>query len=161
MIDEVQYEVFARVANGPVSIYILTDPRDNSVRYVGQSADPASRLLGHISDNHMITKSRKHSWVLNLRAIGMTPRMFVVDNVETAESNAAERRWIEHFRAKGADLLNKPTYAKFNRSPRLARRVPVDTPNADVTNTSLRAAAEVSRVLGVLLCELVFVEEKQ
>jgi predicted GIY-YIG superfamily endonuclease len=42
-------------------IYVLKDPRDNSVRYVGMTKDPKKRLKGHCDDRKR-KNNKKSTW---------------------------------------------------------------------------------------------------
>jgi hypothetical protein len=72
-------------------------------------------------------------------------------------------------RSRGFDLLRDKekaegrkisvdSLASQSKISRAIFRQYFDTPNADVTNTSVRVAADVARVLGVPIGELLFVE---
>ena len=87
---------------GPVTIYALVDPRDNTVRYVGKTSDPSARLAQHIENT--AGKGHKNVWVRDLKASGLRPTMEILERVPVAEWEAAERRWIAFYSTRGSVL---------------------------------------------------------
>jgi hypothetical protein len=92
-------------------IYVLRDPRDDSVRYVGRTKNPERRYQSHLYkkyDGSFIHARR--DWILELRSIGLRPRMELVETLHTpvAEAlvNERERRWMLHLFQQGANLTN-------------------------------------------------------
>jgi hypothetical protein len=86
---------------GPISIYALVDPRDNTVRYVGKTSSPRDRLAQHIEWE---SKGRKGKWVAELKAAGAVPRMEILERVPVGEWEEAERKWIAFYSARGSVL---------------------------------------------------------
>jgi hypothetical protein len=82
---------------GEVSIYVLIDPRDDTVRYVGRSVDPKTRLAYHIADS----TGRKREWIHELKAEGILPRMEIVDRASWSEWESAEQQWIQFYASRG------------------------------------------------------------
>lgn len=93
-------------------IYTLTDPRDNSIRYVGRTANPKARLTAHINSipgEGRVTNEgeAKSAWVGNLRSNGLLPIMSIIDEADCKEDCAAkESLWIDSYLNNGCDLLN-------------------------------------------------------
>jgi hypothetical protein len=88
-----------------VYIYALIDPRTGTVGYVGASLDPITRFAAHCAEPGGHTPSRKHrrhQWLFDLRAAGVTPTLAVLDAVSPELAEATERAWIAHFRSIGA-----------------------------------------------------------
>ena len=84
------------------AIYVLLDPREEGVRYVGKARRPAHRY-----DDHIWARTQKRPvcrWIASLWESGRTPTMAVVDWAEDWE--AAERTWIAGLRQEGHALLN-------------------------------------------------------
>jgi len=84
-----------------VSLYVLSDPRDGLVRYVGQSHDPTKRYAEHMSSaRHDITgkKSAAERWLKNLVTDGHAPLMSVVATVRQDLANMLEERLIDYYR---------------------------------------------------------------
>jgi hypothetical protein len=84
-------------------IYILIDPRDGQVRYVGKTNNTKRRYNHHLIDN---VKSYKSSWVKQLRKIELRPTLEVIDEVPIDEWVFWEKYWIAQFRAWGFNLTN-------------------------------------------------------
>jgi GIY-YIG catalytic domain len=90
-----------------VTIYALRDPRTREVRYVGKAVDPRRRLQQHLSAFQLsYYRSQKVSWLKNLLDAGEQPILDVLQIVEAADANRAERQWIAQYRAEGARLTN-------------------------------------------------------
>lgn len=111
-------------------IYVLRDPRDNGVRYVGRTKNLKGRLQSHLykkSDGSFVHARRE--WIWELRSEGLRPVMEVVETlrapVDEALVSERERRWIFHFFQQGAPLTNVACI----RMPRLyaaARALSID-----------------------------------
>lgn len=90
-----------------IRIYTLSDPRTNTVRYVGRTVNPLSRRLReHIRSAHKLKDRRKAEWLAELQAAGLKPIITEIDQVGLAEFQAAEKRWVAHYRSICDDLLN-------------------------------------------------------
>lgn len=85
-------------------IYVLKDPRYDTVRYVGWSYDVEQRISAHISSAPKI-KSHKAHWIRQLLSLGLRP---IIEVIEFGDGDwqEAERRWIRHYRENGASLTN-------------------------------------------------------
>lgn len=90
-------ELPAASMGGEIAIYVLTDPRDNTVRYVGKSNDPARRLTEHEASNL--------PWLAELRNAGLAPVMRIMDRASLEEWERAEQYWIAFYSRHGK-LLN-------------------------------------------------------
>lgn len=57
-------------------VYFLIDPRNNNIKYIGNSTNPGNRYINHSG----ITRSSilKDDWVGVLRHYGLKPRMIIV-----------------------------------------------------------------------------------
>jgi hypothetical protein len=87
------------------NIYILIDPRDNKVRYVGKANNVSQRYKAHLN------RARKHqihkaSWIKQLKDLGLKPIIEVIDVVPINEWIFWETYWIAQFKAWGFDLIN-------------------------------------------------------
>ena len=85
------------------TIYGLTDPATGEVRYIGKSNNPEKRLKNHLRDRR---KSHRVSWLKSLTRSGLRPGLVILEKVDDADWQEAERRWIKHFQEQGADLTN-------------------------------------------------------
>ena len=85
-------------------IYSLIDPRTNKVRYVGKSNNPQQRLIDHFYDD---SKTKKCSWILKLKSLGLKPILKILEEVPENNWEAREVYWISFFRRTvGPDLTN-------------------------------------------------------
>jgi hypothetical protein len=76
-------------------IYGLVDPRDNQIRYVGKTVEPAKRLYMHIwsarsgrFDNH------RDRWIRRVLALGLEPSMTILETTTRERWQERERYWI-------------------------------------------------------------------
>jgi group I intron endonuclease len=84
-------------------IYILTDPRNGAVRYVGKSDDPERRYRRHLTENG---RTHRHNWIKQLVQLGLQPMMDVIESVPKTLWEEREIFWIAHYRALGHNLTN-------------------------------------------------------
>ena len=84
-------------------IYILIDPRNNQVRYVGKTDNIRKRYNHHLIDNY---KSYKTAWIKSLKNEKLKPIMEVIDEVPLNEWVFWEKYWISQMKAWGFKLTN-------------------------------------------------------
>lgn len=89
----------------PDKAYVLADPRDGQVRYVGVTWNPEKRLKGHLTNAHSGRITKCKGWLRGLIDGGFKPVMHVIEEGIT-DWDDAERFWIAYFRSIGADLTN-------------------------------------------------------
>lgn len=87
------------------NIYVLIDPRDGKVRYVGKANNVTQRYKAHLN------RARKHqihkkNWVESLKREGLKPIIEVVDVVPIENWIYWETYWVSQFKAWGFDLIN-------------------------------------------------------
>lgn len=87
-----------------VYIYVLVDPRDNRVRYVGKSINPKARLQNHLSKNS--GNELKDAWLHELKSLGLKPEMKIIDKCKSYDWQSHEIYWIKEYRRKEKDLTN-------------------------------------------------------
>tara|TARA_R110000868_G_C10790571_1_gene756268 strand:- start:467 stop:1042 length:576 start_codon:yes stop_codon:yes gene_type:complete len=87
-----------------ISIYTLTDPSTNKIRYVGQTNDPKRRLSRHINNSRAF-KDKRHisNWI---RSLTSNPVMDIVEVCEYSIRNSRENYWIDYYKDQGCDLCN-------------------------------------------------------
>lgn len=85
------------------NIYTLTDPRTGLVRYVGKTNTPELRYIKHCCQ---FETNKKSSWSKSLRAVGLKPKMDIIDEVPYCDWRFWERHYINLFKASGAKLVN-------------------------------------------------------
>jgi hypothetical protein len=87
-------------------IYVLRDPRDNLVRYVGWTFDMKKRLDAHVVQAPR-QRTHKAHWVMALRSLGLKPAVQEVESGDDPDGGGArEVAWIRFFRALGFPLTN-------------------------------------------------------
>lgn len=91
-----------RKCDGNEFIYVLIDPRDNAVRYVGKTLRPLNRLREHISSSK---NPYMRQWIAELRKEGLSPICKFIERT-SVYWNERERFWIAHYLSQGANLLN-------------------------------------------------------
>lgn len=87
-------------------IYVLIDPRDGEIRYVGRTVQSLEqRLLQHIQKS---TKKshRRAVWIRDLQANGLVPSIEEVESVSIEDSPEKEKHWTRKLLAEGRQLLN-------------------------------------------------------
>jgi hypothetical protein len=90
---------------GERTVYVLIDPRDHQVRYVGVTKG----TLSHRLRQHMASIGRgthRAAWLSKLRRMGLRPYIEQVQVVPASDWVAAERYWIGFYRTIGCPLTN-------------------------------------------------------
>lgn len=88
-----------------VKIYVLKDPRNDKIRYVGKTIRKLDdRLYYHICQQG---KSHKHNWIKQLLDLKLRPIIELLDEVDANEWEYWEQFWISVFKFAGFDLTNQ------------------------------------------------------
>lgn len=87
-------------------IYILSDPTDNMIRYVGKTNNPQQRYKAH-TNKCRDKNTHKRNWINTLRDKGLKPNFFIIDKVDVKEWKYWEKYYITLFTSLGAKLTNK------------------------------------------------------
>lgn len=98
-----------------VCIYGLIDPRDNKIKYIGQTIDLERRYKQHCS---VYGNSSKDQWVLELINSGFKPALVHLETVQSIDANPREQWWIELLKVIGGDMVNtaKPASIEYDYS---------------------------------------------
>lgn len=81
------------------SIYALIDPRDRSVRYVGQTIVALQkRLSDHLSAP---TNSKMRSWLGELKSAGLRPDIILLETASIDRLDERERAWLNEMFLRG------------------------------------------------------------
>jgi sarcosine oxidase delta subunit len=91
-------------------IYILKDPENQQVRYVGKTVKSLkARLTDHLYErkNKFGLLNHKINWVKSIKNKGLEPIIEEVDSCPWDESQNLEMYWISQFRAWGFNLVNQ------------------------------------------------------
>lgn len=80
-----------------VYIYVLIDPRDDKIRYVGKTINPTKRFKRHI-ENSRWKSYHSSRWIKSLYEENLIPIMKIIE--ETNEEKWEEREifWIKYYR---------------------------------------------------------------
>lgn len=97
-------------------IYVLVDPRDGTVRYVGRTNRPQARYQVHCARG----SGKVRAWVNELREQDCLPVMQIVEIVRREDEGVREYAWIRFFSTRAA-LLNTGYYA-LRKPSRFGRR---------------------------------------
>ena len=73
-----------------IYIYALVDPRDDQVRYVGQTRQPKTRLIGHSNPCSNKGDGPKQVWIRELLSHNLKPVMKILETLETLGGNYRE-----------------------------------------------------------------------
>lgn len=92
----------------PAVIYLLIDPRDDSVRYVGVTTkNLKQRYNEHASAARRGERSYAYAWFRQVLADGLRPEIKPIEDIAPGgDWISAERRWIKFYRDAGARLAN-------------------------------------------------------
>ena len=94
-----------------VSIYVLIDPRDNEIRYVGKTERKLPvRLRDHIKESRSGKRSSwRNYWIAKLLRLGYQPSIQLVQAVPKTIWRSAEAYWIQYYWSIGCRLTNGTT----------------------------------------------------
>lgn len=89
-------------------IYGLLDPRNNTLRYVGQTVQSLeSRLKHHVKPCEIKKINYKCQWLKGVIRSGFKPKIILIQEcLSVHELNEAEVFYIEYFKYIGANLVN-------------------------------------------------------
>lgn len=91
-------------------IYVLSDPRDGKIRYVGKTTQTLdARLVGHVTGP---TNPAMRIWINRLAKVGVTPKITGIATMPVSELDAEEQRQIAKHVKAGHMLLNAPHYKR-------------------------------------------------
>lgn len=103
-------------------IYVLADPRDGLVRYVGFTVNAKKRLKQHIY--HARSGQNRWpsgNWIRKLLAAGVEPAMQIIET-GSGDWTGREQFHIARLRSAGCDLLNVNDGGHFNPPPEARKR---------------------------------------
>jgi hypothetical protein len=92
--------------NKPWFIYVLKEPENGEVRYVGYTINLHQRFLDHFKPSRFLHGTRRDRWLKRLMILGRKPILEILEIGEGLDWANAERKWIKHFRMVGARLTN-------------------------------------------------------
>lgn len=83
------------------TIYALTDPRTEEVRYVGVSVRPKARYNEHLSNAVKGGRTHRDCWIRSLIYQEIRPGYLVLEEVPEESWQERERYWIAYYRERG------------------------------------------------------------
>jgi len=90
-------------------IYVLKNPIDDEVCYVGKTIAPQRRLNGHISSGKY-RRTSVEKWIYDLACQGHAPIMTIIEECTEDNINERERFWIDDL-SESYILLNSINHA--------------------------------------------------
>lgn len=97
-----------------VHIYVLLDPEDGKIKYVGKTNDLIERQRGHNKDKK--GNNKRVNWIKSLRKKDLFPILEEIDRVPHSEWQFWEMYWISQIKTWGFDLKNSTEGGEFNKS---------------------------------------------
>jgi hypothetical protein len=94
------------------AVYLLQDPRNSAVRYVGASKHPQERYKQHKSDR---CHKEMRNWFRELAEHDLKPILNVVAWGELEQLDKLEEKWMKMM-ASQYDLLNRNMNISYNSS---------------------------------------------
>lgn len=98
------------------SIYTLIDPRDGTVRYVGQSVAVQWRFMTHCSKSNIGSTG---PWIQELKRLKLKPILQIVEVIKSNNAsifNEREAYWIDFYLAEEEPLLNRVSEKRILRA---------------------------------------------
>jgi hypothetical protein len=96
-------------------IYLLIDPRDKSVRYVGKTSNPKYRLSGHITEcKKEKVVHRRARWIKSLLRENLKPEIKFVKICRLEEFESVESEYIKMY--KSYKLTNSDETGQGNKN---------------------------------------------
>lgn len=103
-----------------VFIYVLKDPDNGCVRYVGKAKNVARRMTAHMTSKK--GNSHRMNWIRNLKQKGKRPEVEVIDEVPIEFWPQWEVAWITYLKELGCRLVNSNAGGEGSHDPSLETR---------------------------------------
>jgi hypothetical protein len=119
-------------------IYVLIDPRDETVNYVGQTVCPGRRREEHAGRSRYRrgTNFSLNKWKDDLKEHGLEPRLVVVEIMNRDKMDAREASWIAYYRMLG-DIFNILPGAVKKKKPKRKYKVKPKGPKPEPNKTGI------------------------
>lgn len=78
-------------------VYVLIDPRDGSIRYLGKSKDAIDRYRHHIKPSRRKLDTEKADWIQDLFDQDLAPCLFVIEEVTEDVWEEREEWWLDQL----------------------------------------------------------------
>lgn len=86
-----------------ITIYSLSDPITNEIRYIGKTLNLKRRYNAHINT---FTKTHKDCWIKSLKNKNLLPKLDIVDIVIEKDWAFWEKHYISLYKSWGFNLTN-------------------------------------------------------
>lgn len=96
--------------NRTVWIYGLVDPRDQLIKYVGQTVNLKTRYTALMTVSSISCSYAVRAWVSDVKAEKKKPFMITLEQTDQTNAGKVELKWIMLFLEAGAPLLNQQIY---------------------------------------------------
>lgn len=103
-------------------IYILIDPRDNIVRYVGKTSRPKRRLKEHIADSKRFN-DRKSRWINSLKKVNMIPIFKIIKVCPIRDFILYETQYIKLYKSNKLTNSDETGQGFHNRHRSIIRKI--------------------------------------
>lgn len=97
------------MANRTVWIYAMIDPRDQLVKYIGQTVNLKTRYSA-ICHGVISCSMKVREWVHGMKQDKVKPTMIILQETNQTDAGKVELKWIMTFLEAGAPLLNQQLY---------------------------------------------------
>lgn len=94
---------------GKFYIYVLIDPRDHKIFYLGRTKNAEKRLKQHIKESSKILTSKKQIIIKEIVTNNLYPILKILDSwtvQDIRDANRLEDAWIAKLKYLGIDLKN-------------------------------------------------------
>lgn len=87
-------------------IYLLVDPLDNDVCYVGSTKEPKTRFSDHV---YLARKGKTKcaAWFRDLSELGRQPAMRIIETCPECYGIYREAYWMDYYSNLGCNLVNQ------------------------------------------------------
>lgn len=77
-------------------LYLLIEPEENCIRYVGACVKPFQRYSAHVSGSDSSSGVPSRRWIASLKNRGQLPRIYVASRIDRQDKLAADSLGILH-----------------------------------------------------------------
>lgn len=128
------------------NIYVLIDPRDNRIRYVGKANNVEVRLRNHVKEARQGKTDHKANWLRQVLKDGYYPILEIVEVCSINEWQYREIFWIEEMKRRGNYLTNeKEGGFGCNPSIETRERMSIAAKNRPSPNKGKRTPEDVKK----------------
>jgi predicted GIY-YIG superfamily endonuclease len=129
--------------------YILIDPENKLVRYVGATRNPKARFSAHLSTTSIYSTQAKREWISYLLSNNLLPIMEIVGTFDTKEEAANHEIELYHKYDKEQLYCINPQKHLYNPKPpkeRVTVNVYISKFAMDVINSMCKSESRSKRL---------------